>query len=161
MSAPISDKRHYSTENNFAHENNSLDAVNPYSAMVTHQAKDVNGKMKLAKKICSFEQDRVEKHKMIRENQLVINQENRTMQIINERKKTRQEKDFRSMLKEISEEKEFKFNKLSDDRALHYKKVQDKFSKLDNLGHDAYQDHIVDVGERQARYKEMDKEMST
>lgn len=65
--------------------------------------------MKLAKKVTNFEIDRVEKHKKVREKQLVIEMEHRTMQIIHENKKEKQEKEYQIYLKEIAEERDFKF----------------------------------------------------
>ena len=65
--------------------------------------------MKIANTVTAFERDRVDKHKMIREKQLVIEMEHRTMQIINEKRKERQEKEYHTMLKDLAEEKDFKF----------------------------------------------------
>jgi len=45
--------------------------------------------MKIANTVTAFERDRVDKHKKIREKQLVIEMEHRTMQIIKEKRKER------------------------------------------------------------------------
>ena len=63
----------------------------------------------MANTVTAFERDRVDKHKKIREKQLVIEMEHRTMQIINEKRKERQEKEDHTMLKDLAEEKDFKF----------------------------------------------------
>jgi len=94
--------------------------------------------MKLAEAITSFERDRVDKHKKIREKQLVIEMEKRTNEIIHERKKERQEKEYRTMLKDIAEENEFKFKNLDVERQQHYQKVQDKYINLDKKGYVAF-----------------------
>jgi len=92
----------------------------------------------MAHAVTSFERDRVDKHKKIREKQLVIEQEKRTMEILHERKKERQEKEYHTMLKDIAEEKDFKFKNLDVDRQQHYQKVQDKYAKLDKIGYVAF-----------------------
>ena len=70
----------------------------------------------MAHAVTTFERDRVERHRRIREKQLAIEQEKRTMEILNERRKERQEKDYHTMLKDIAEEKDFKFAKLDEER---------------------------------------------
>lgn len=64
------------------------------------------------------------------------------------------------MLKDIAEEKDFKFAKLDEDRQQHYQKVQDKYAKLDKLGYVAFQDHIVEVDARQEQAKKEEKDMA-
>lgn len=109
--------------------------------------------MKLAKKVKNFEVDRVEKHKNVREKQLVIEMENRTMQIIHENKKEKQEKEYQTYLKELSEERDFKFKNLHNDRKQHSQKVEDMHKHLNKLGYIAYEDHIKDVEARQEQAK--------
>lgn len=46
--------------------------------------------------------------------------EHRTMQIIHEKKKEKQEKEYQNMMKELAEEKHFKFESLHVDRKQHY-----------------------------------------
>ncbi len=89
------------------------------NATIIH-SKEINGKMKIANTVTAFERDRVDKHKKIREKQLVIEMEHRTMQIINEKRKERQEKEYHTMLKDLAEEKDFKFQNLHVDRKQHY-----------------------------------------
>jgi len=67
------------------------------------------------------------------------------MEILHERKKERQEKEYHTMLKDIAEENDFKFKNLDVDRKQHYQKVQDKYAKLDKMGYVAFKDHIVEV----------------
>lgn len=57
--------RHHSTDNNFNHDSSIESVLNPYQNTVL--SKEVNGKMKMARKVTGFEIDRVEKHKKIRE----------------------------------------------------------------------------------------------
>ncbi len=63
----------------------------------------------MANTVTALERDRADKHKNIREKQLVIEMEHRTMQIINEKIKERQEKEYHTMLKDLAEEKDLKF----------------------------------------------------
>lgn len=116
--------------------------------------------MKMANTVTAFECDRVDKHKKIREKQLVIEMEHRTMQIINEKRKDKQEKEYHTMLKDIAEEKDFKFTNLHVDRKLHYQKVQDKYATLDKLGYVAFEDHIIDVEARQEQSKKLEQELA-
>jgi hypothetical protein len=116
--------------------------------------------MRIANTITAFERDRVDKHTKIREKQLVIEMEHRTMQIINEKKKEKQEKEYHTMLKEITEEKDFKFTNLHVDRKQHYQKVQDKYATLDKLGYVAFEDHIIDVEARQEQAKKLEQELA-
>jgi hypothetical protein len=60
----------------------------------------------MANTVTALERDRAHKHKKIREKQLVIEMEHRTMQIINEKIKERQEKEYHTMLKDLAEEKD-------------------------------------------------------
>ena len=114
----------------------------------------------MAKTVTNFEIDRVEKHKQLRENQLVMEMEHRTMQIIHEKKKERQEKEYHTMLKDITDEKNFKFENLHVDRKQHYQKVQDKYARLDKLGYVAFEDHLIEVEARQEQVKKIEQELA-
>lgn len=114
----------------------------------------------IANKVTAFERDRVDKHVKIREKQLIIEMEHCTLQIINEKKKEKQEKEYHAMLEEIALEKDYKFTNLHVGRKQHYQKVQNKNATLNKLGYVAFEDHIIDVEARQEQAKKFEQELA-
>lgn len=82
------------------------------------------------------------------------------MQIIHEKRKEKQEKEYHTMLKDIAEETDFKFANLHVDRKQHYQKVQDKYATIDRKGYIAFKDHIIDVEAREEQATKFEQELA-
>ena len=74
-------------------------------------SKDLNLKILQSKKIANWGVDRVQKHKVVREKQIDFEEDRKVLQVLVERRKEKQEKDYHKMLKDISEERDFVFKK--------------------------------------------------
>lgn len=117
-------------------------------------SKDVDYRIFKAHELIQREKERIEKHKAVRANQLLMEEEARVKHLIREREYLLKEQAFQQVRQEIAADRNLAFQKINTIREQHWDKVQQENQRIDEVSYAAYPVHIREVEERFLRLKQ-------